>query len=95
MWIGRRDSANGSMLKDPALMSAEARPYAVYPGGHTEGYPDTFMQLFRDFYEYIAAGDWKAPRTFPTFQTGHDEMLLCDAILKSSQTKAWEPVEWD
>ena len=76
-------------------MSTEARPYAVYPGGHTEGYPDTFMQLFRDFYEYIAAGDWKAPRTFPTFQTGHDEMLLCDTILKSSQTKAWEPVEWD
>jgi hypothetical protein len=53
------------------------------------------MQLFRDFYEYIAAGDWKAPRKFPTFETGHDEMLLCDAILKSSQSRAWEPVQWD
>jgi len=95
MWIGRRDTANGSMLKDPALMSPEARPYAVYPGGHTEGYPDTFMQLFRDFYEYIDTGDFSAPRKFPTFQTGHDEMLLCDAILKSSQTKSWQQVQWD
>ena len=95
MWIGRRETANGSMLKDPALMTPEARPYAVYPGGHTEGYPDTFMQLFKDFYEYIAKNDLNAPRTFPTFQTGHDEMVLCDAILKSSQSRAWETVEWD
>ena len=95
LWIGRRDSANASMLKDPALMSAEARGYAVYPGGHTEGYPDTFMQLFKDFYEYIDKNDLSAPRTFPTFETGHDEMLLCDAILKSSQTNAWESVQWD
>jgi len=95
LWIGRRDSANGSMIKDPALMTPEARPYAVYPGGHTEGYPDTFMQLFRDFYEYIDNGDLSAPRKFPTFETGHDEMLLCDAILKSSQEKSWQDVQWD
>ena len=95
MWIGRREMANGSLIKDPSLMSAEARPYALYPGGHTEGYGDTFMQLFRDFYEYIAKGDLNAPRKFPTFQTGHDEMLLCDTILKSSQTKSWQAVQWD
>jgi predicted dehydrogenase len=95
MWIGRRDTANGSMLKDPALMTPEARPYAVYPGGHTEGYADTFMQLFRDFYEYIDKGDFSAPRKFPTFETGHDEMLLCDAIMKSSQTRSWQEVQWD
>src|SRR4029077_1182297 len=94
MWIGRRDSANGSMLKDPALMTPEARGYAVYPGGHTEGYPDTFMQLFKDFYEYIEKNDLSAPRTFPTFQTGHDELILCDAIAKSAQDKSWQPVQW-
>ncbi|MGB8474898.1 MAG: Gfo/Idh/MocA family oxidoreductase [Candidatus Acidiferrum sp.] len=93
--IGRRDTANGSLIKDPALMSPEARGYAMYPGGHTEGYPDTFMQLFKDFYEYIEKNDLSAPRKFPTFETGHDEMLLCDAILKSSQSKSWQPIEWD
>jgi len=95
LWIGRRETANGSLIKDPSLMSAETRHYAVYPGGHAEGYPDTFMQLFKDFYEYIEKGDWKAPKKFPTFETGHDEMLLCDTILKSSQTKSWQSVQWD
>lgn len=95
MWIGRRDTANGSMLKDPALMTPAARGYAVYPGGHTEGYPDTFMQLFKDFYEYVDKNDFTAPRTFPTFQTGHDELILCDAIAKSSQEKSWQQVQWD
>jgi len=48
-------------------------------GGHTEGYPDTFAQLFKDFYEYVAAGKLSARRTFPTFETGHEELILCDA----------------
>jgi predicted dehydrogenase len=95
LFIGRRESPNGSLIKDPSLMAPEARRYAMYPGGHAEGYPDTFMQLFRDFYDYIDAGDLKAPRTFPTFETGHHEMLLCDAVVKSSQTKSWQEVQWD
>jgi len=95
LFIGRRETPNGSLIKDPSLMSAETRHYAVYPGGHAEGYPDTFMQLFKEFYDYIAAGDLKAPRKFPTFEIGHDEMLLCDTILKSSQTQSWQSVQWD
>ena len=61
----------------PRSSSPQARRYAAYPGGHAEGYPDTFVQLFRDFYEYIEAGNLKAPRTFPTFETGNEEMVLC------------------
>ena len=89
LWIGRRNEANQSMIKDPALMSPEARGYAAYPGGHAEGYPDTFAQLFRDFYAYIAAGDFNAPRTFPTFETGHEELILCDAIAASARERRW------
>ena len=92
LWIGRRDRANEELPKDPALLSPQARRYAAYPGGHAEGYPDTFVQLFRDFYEYIEAGDFKAPRTFPTLETGNDEMVLCEAIERSSRTRAWVPV---
>jgi predicted dehydrogenase len=95
LWIGRREKASEVLPKDPALLSPEARGYAAYPGGHAEGYPDTFVQLFRDFYGYIDAGDFHAPRRFPTFQTGHDELLLCDAIAKSTQERAWTPVLWD
>jgi predicted dehydrogenase len=95
LWIGRRDRANEAMIKDPGLLSPAARGYAAYPGGHAEGYPDTFVQLFRDYYGYIEQGDFKAPRTFPTFSTGHEELLLCEAIEKSARDRAWTLVEWD
>ena len=93
LWIGRRNEANRILLKDPALMSAEARGYSNYPGGHTEGYADTFFNLFRDFYAYIQSGDVSRPPSFPTFQTGHDEMVLCDAIAQSARTRQWVQVE--
>jgi predicted dehydrogenase len=92
LWIGRRSEANQSMIKDPALMSPEARGYAAYPGGHAEGYPDTFAQLFKDFYAYIGSGDFKAPRTFPTFETGHEELILCDTIAQSARERRWVEV---
>jgi predicted dehydrogenase len=92
LWIGRRNRANEELPKDPALLSPRARRYAAYPGGHAEGYPDTFVQLFRDFYEYLEAGDLKAPRSFPTFETGNDEMILCEAIEQSSRRRAWVTV---
>jgi predicted dehydrogenase len=92
LWIGRRDRACEVLPKDPALQSPESRGYAAYPGGHPEGYPDTFVQLFKDFYGYLAAGNLKAPRTFPTFETGHNELVLCEAIAESAQKKAWVSV---
>jgi predicted dehydrogenase len=89
LWIGRRDRASEVLPKDPALQSPESRGYAAYPGGHPEGYPDTFVQLFKDFYGYLAVGDLRAQRTFPTFATGHIELILCEAIAESAQKKSW------
>jgi predicted dehydrogenase len=93
LWLGRRSEANRILLKDPALMSPESRGYANYPGGHTEGYADTFFNLFRDFYGYIRAGDMSRAPTFPTFETGHQEMVLCDAIAESARTRQWVHTE--
>jgi predicted dehydrogenase len=89
LWIGKRDRASEVLPKDPGLQSPESRGYSAYPGGHAEGYPDTFVQLFKDFYGYIAAGDLRAPRSFPTFETGHEELVLCEAIAESAQKKSW------
>lgn len=89
LWIGRRDRASEELPKDPALLSPAARGFAAYPAGHAEGYPDTFVQLFRDFYGYLDAGDFEAPCSFPTFANGNHELLLCEAILKSSRDRAW------
>jgi predicted dehydrogenase len=92
LWIGHRSEPNQDIIKDPSLMSPAARGYAAYPPGHTEGYPDTFAQLFKDFYAYIAAGDMKAVRRFPTFETGHEELILCEAIATSARERKWVPV---
>jgi predicted dehydrogenase len=92
LWIGRRDEANELLLRDPALLSPAARSAASYPGGHNEGFPDTFKQLFRAFYSYIAAGDFDALPPFPTFADGHREILLCEAILRSHRERCWVEV---
>src|SRR5882672_8704860 len=89
LWIGKRHNPNQELAKDPTLMTPEARSYAAYPGGHAEGYPDTFTRLFEDFYRYIAAGDFSKPRTFPTFETGHEELGLCEAVSLSARERRW------
>ncbi len=88
LWIGHRDRPNALLLKDPALMAAGAAKYSSYPGGHAEGYPDTFKQCFRAFYDHIAAGLSGDPH-FPTFADGHRQVALCEAILESSRTEKW------
>jgi predicted dehydrogenase len=89
LWLGHRDRPNEILDKVPALLTAPAAALAQYPGGHQEGYPDTFRQFFRSVYSYIADGDFTAPRDFPTFEDGHHEMTSCDAILKSAGTGVW------
>lgn len=89
LWLGHRDKPNETVIRDPSLVSESARPYIDYPGGHNEGFPDTFKQLFRAFYDYIAAGDFSAQPTFPTFADGHHEVTICDAILDSAENQTW------
>jgi predicted dehydrogenase len=88
-WQGARDQANAVLLRDPALLHPDVRRFANYPGGHNEGFPDTFKQLFRAIYEYLDAGDWNAPPSFPTFRAGHREMVLCEAVLRSQRERGW------
>jgi predicted dehydrogenase len=89
LWLGYRDKPNEILIKDPSLMDAAVLPYANYPGGHAEGFPDTFKQLYRAIYGYLSAGDFKKPKPFPTFADGHDEVLLCEKILESHKAKKW------
>lgn len=92
LWAGHRDRPNELLLKDPSLLSAEARTIASYPGGHNEGFPDTFKQLAARVYAYIQQGDYEAPADFPTFADGHYELQLCEAIEKSSREQRWVDV---
>lgn len=89
LWLGKRGKPNKEIPKDPSIMHPQARGYAAYPAGHAEGYPDTFVQLFKDFYAYIEVGDFSQTRPFPTFATGHEEMRLCEAIAQSARERRW------
>lgn len=89
LWIGHRDRPNEILLKDPALLSPEARSLAAYPAGHNEGYPDTFKQLYGAIYRYLQAGDFDAPPDFPTFEDGRRALLTGEAILRSAREGRW------
>jgi predicted dehydrogenase len=89
--IGNRSHPNQTIIKDPALMSEGARWSASYPGGHTEGFPDTFKQFQKAFYSYLKS-DRKEPPNFPTFEDGHHAILVEEAILESAQKKHWVDV---
>ncbi len=92
LWRGYRGRTNETMVKDPSLLSAGAMRHTSYPGGHMEGYPDTFKHCFHDFYSYIEAGNFTSPPPFPTFPDGHRELQLCEAILKSHRQQSWVEV---
>lgn len=92
LWIGHRNQANQALLRDPSLLSTQAASKSSYPGGHNEGFPDAFKQLFRAFYQYIEDGDYSAPTNFPSFADGHRDVSLCEAILTSHQEQRWVEV---
>ena len=92
MWIGRRDRPNEILMKDPSLLYEEAREYAHYPGGHNEAYPDGPKNLFRNVYGFLAGA--RDGGDFATFVDGHNELAICEAVLKSSKEKAWVDVAY-
>jgi predicted dehydrogenase len=88
LWVGQRDGANEWVLRDPAAMAPAAAAASDYPGGHNEGYDDTFKQCFRAFYQAILNADTSTP-AYPTFEDGHHEIVLCDAIARSARERRW------
>jgi predicted dehydrogenase len=91
LWIGRRSSMNSLAVKDPTLMSEKARTYADLPAGLSEGYGDTFKQLFRGFYRTIA--DRSLSVEYPTFEDGLRQLQIVEAVLESSGKHQWLEVE--
>ncbi len=89
LWIGHRDRPNEALGRDPAMLQGRARQFASYPGGHNEGFPDTFKQLFTDFYNSVDDATYRISPTYPTFADGHREILLCEAIMASAKESRW------
>jgi predicted dehydrogenase len=91
LWIGHRGRTNEILLRDPAILNDEGRRAASLPGGHAEGFADTFRALYAAVYSAVAEG--RPGDGYPTFADGHDEMLVCDAVARSSREQHWVDVE--
>lgn len=92
LWIGHRDRPNELLLRNPALMNADGAAAARLPGGHVEGFADTFGALFSAVYADVAAGRPSERPRYATFADGHEEMAVGDAVLESSRTGRWAVV---
>jgi predicted dehydrogenase len=92
LWLGHRDRPNELLLRNPALMGPAGRAAAALPGGHVEGFGDTFGALFRAIYADVAAGGPAVRPPYATFADGHDEMLVNDAIAQSARLARWVDV---
>ena len=93
LWIGHRDQPNEILIRNPALMNATGSAAARLPGGHVEGFADTFGALFGAIYDDVLAGRPAEQPVYPTFADGHDEMLVGDAIARSAREGRWVTVD--
>jgi len=87
LWIGQRNTNNQIVVKDPSLLKPGARSFADYPGGHSEGYDDTFKQVFRRFYQSIEDGS--VPVEYPQFSDGLRQLLILESEIESNRKHAW------
>ena len=86
LWIGHRDGNNQIMMKDPSLLTGQARAYDSYPGGHNEGFADTSKQTILRIYQHILNFENTG---HPTFKDGLRELELCEAIVRSARENKW------
>jgi predicted dehydrogenase len=89
LWVGHRDVGNEILVKDPSLLKPAARSYADLPGGHSEGYDDTFKQVFRRFYASMRTPG--APE-YPQFVDGLRQLTILNTVLESHRKRGWMDV---
>jgi predicted dehydrogenase len=90
--LGYRDKPNERLVRDPGLMHASVGPYANYPGGHAEGFPDTFKQFYRAVLGDLLRPVAQREKLYATFEDGHREVQFCEAVLKSHTEQRWVTV---
>jgi len=93
LWLGHRGRPNEILMRDPALMGDAGRAAAALPGGHVEGFDDTFGALFRAIYADVIAGRPSERPPYATFADGHDEVIVGDAVADSARLGRWVEVE--
>ena len=89
LWIGGSRESR-VVVSDPECLGAEARPYALLPPGHAQGFHDCFDAFVADVYRSIDQG---APVDgLPTFADGARSARIVEAVLASADKHAWTEV---
>jgi predicted dehydrogenase len=84
LWLGHREQANELLYRDPSLMNKAGAAASYLPGGHVEGFADTFRGLYNAVYQAVLEGK-QAKDRYPTFADGHDEVVVCEAVERSAR----------
>ena len=88
LWIGGEDQSL-LLVRDPNHGASEQRRLSQLPAGHAQGYAQCFENFVADTY---AAIDGNAPEGLPTFADGLRAAEICDAMLRSAESRKWETV---
>jgi predicted dehydrogenase len=88
LWVGRRETLNGEYVKDPSVLKPATGGVISYPGGHVEGFPDTFKQNFIKIYKAVAEGR-QVEGEYATFEDGLKEMIFCEKVVESAKERRW------
>ncbi|MBY4891320.1 Gfo/Idh/MocA family oxidoreductase [Rhodobacteraceae bacterium N5(2021)] len=89
LFIGHRDRANETLMRDFTLMNAAGTAAATLPPGHVEGFADSFFNFFKAVYADVEVGSRQDGSTWATFEDGHYEMRFCDAVVMSAREERW------
>lgn len=92
LWIGHRGRPNETLPRDGSLLHSVAAARTHLPVAHAEGFADTFRELYRAVYADVARGGPSDDPDYPTFQDGHVENVLCDAVARSNRERRWVEV---
>jgi len=93
LWLGHRDRPNELLMRNPALMNQAGVAAAALPGGHVEGFADTFAALFRTVYADVAGGRMSEHPVYATFADGHEEALIGEAVAASARENRWVSID--
>ena len=93
LWIGHRGRPNEILQRGAELMNETGIAATALPGGHVEGFADSMTSHFREVYRAVLAGAAPADPLYATFEAGHHEMTVGDAVAQSAAQDHWVDVE--
>ncbi len=92
LWIGHRGRPNEILQRGAELMNETGIAATALPGGHVEGFADSMTSHFREVYRAVLAGAPPADPLYATFEAGHHEMTVGDAVARSAAEDRWVEV---